>query len=56
MIDKIRSYLGAIRSPAVLGFYVLDAVITDEHLLAARVLINTVVEGISALAAVHAVA
>ena len=39
----------------MLGFHILDAVITDEHLLAARVLINAVVEGISALAAVHAV-
>lgn len=40
----------------MLGFHMLDAVITDEHLLAARILINAVVEGISTLVAVHAVA
>lgn len=40
----------------MLRFYMLDAVITDEHLLAARVLVDAVVEGISALAAVHTVA
>ena len=39
----------------MLGLHILDAIITDEHLLAARILINAVVEGISTLAAVHAV-
>lgn len=39
----------------MLGFDVLDAVITDEHLLAARVFVDAVVEGVRALSAVHAV-
>ena len=40
----------------MLGFYVLDAVITDEYLLAAGIFIDAIVEGIRALTAVHAVA
>ena len=40
----------------MLRFYVLDAVITDEYLLAAGIFIDAIVEGIRALAAVHAVA
>ena len=40
----------------MLGFYVLDAVSTDEYLLAAGIFIDAIVEGIRALTAVHAVA
>ena len=39
----------------MLGFYVLDAVSTDEYLLAAGIFIDAIVEGIRTLAAVHAV-
>ena len=34
----------------------LDAVITDEHLLAAGIFIDAIVEGIRAFATVHAMA
>ena len=49
------NHFSAIRPTAVLGFYVLDAVITDEYLLAAGIFIDAIVEGIRTLAAVHAV-
>lgn len=50
------NHFSAVRPTAVLGFYVLDAVITDEYLLAAGIFIDAIVEGIRTLAAVHAVA
>ena len=56
MIGEFCCYLGAIWPAAVLRFYVLDAVITDEHLLAAGIFINAIVEGIRAFATVHAMA
>lgn len=40
----------------MLGFYVLDAVITYKHLLAAGIFIDAIVEGIRAFATVHAMA
>lgn len=49
-------YFRAIWTPTVLGFYLLDAVIADKHLLAAGVLVNAVMEGVGGIAAMHAVA
>ena len=40
----------------MLRFYVLDAVITDEYLLAAGIFINAIVEGIRTFATMHAMA
>lgn len=56
MVDEFCCYLGAIWPAAVLGFYVLDAVITYKHLLAAGIFVDAIVEGIRAFATVHAMA